>query len=142
MKIEIVLQPLFSLQLTRDDVEPLIQLASHHYDAVCRAAARPGGFLYGWRNITSVTVAVDHTPSCTATRRELDTVLKICEGMRMAVNCKLLSVEQGESTDRLCKLIMSALETGTRATYDFKPIDLTEPSKRGEMLWATSPGRW
>jgi hypothetical protein len=75
MKIEINSQPLFKLPLSLETIELLMEMSRHHYDGVCKAASAVGGFIYGWRNSVSF---VPEVP-VSATWRELDTLLKICE---------------------------------------------------------------
>lgn len=144
MKIEITMQPLFWLALTREELEPLFLLASHHYDGACKAAARQGGFLYGWRSIVSSRLPSQEMghPLCSGSRRDLDTVLKICEGIRLAVSCKLLTVEQGAIANRVCALIMTAMGEATEAGHRFGIVKVDEPTERGKLQWATAPGRF
>ena len=144
MKIEITLQPLFWLAFTRDELEPLFLLASHHYDGACKAAARQDGFLYGWRNIVSSRIGDQEMeqPLCSGSRRDLDTVLKICEGVRLATSCKLITEEQAATINRLCALIMTAMGDATQACHNFGSAKVNEPTQRGELQWATAPGRF
>ena len=37
------------LQITKSELEHMIECSAKHYDGVCIAASRLGGFLYGWR---------------------------------------------------------------------------------------------
>ena len=141
MKIKIEWRPLFWLDLKREDLEPLFVLADHHYDGACKAAARQGGFMYGWRNIVSSRPPedVEEPVLCSADRRQLDLTLKTCEAVSMAVRAKLLTTEQGARINALCAMILTALEGATRATPE--GCEITAPTTRGETLWATSPGR-
>ncbi len=143
MKIEIEVRPIFWLLLTREDVEPLVLLSQHHYDGVCKAASRPGGFLYGWLNIVSAGIPADQDtpPLCSADRRSLDTVLKCCEMLRLAHQSKLLTTEQYEHVQRFCATVMTALEAATQAVHEWPTVTITKPTARGELLWATNPGR-
>ncbi|WP_157979478.1 hypothetical protein [Rhodoferax ferrireducens] len=75
MRIEITSQPRFELPLSLETVDLLMEMSRHHYDFVCKQASAVGGFIYGWRNSVSF---VPESP-VSATWRELDTVLKICE---------------------------------------------------------------
>lgn len=75
MKIEINSQPVFNLPLPIGTILLLMEMSAHHYDGVCKSAGMVGGFIYGWRNCVSF--APDLPVS--ATWRELDTMLKICE---------------------------------------------------------------
>lgn len=145
-KIEITMRPQFWLALFRRDVDVLMKLAEHHYDSVCRMAGKPGNFLYGWFNITRDQspcgdYRLDDVPKCSAARRELDTVLKICEGTRLALGSKVITVEDAQRIDALCSTIMTALEVATLACEATQLDPITEPSARGSLLWTTSPGR-
>lgn len=144
MRIEILVQAQFWLALTREDLEPVFLLASHHYDSVCKAAGAPGGFLYGWRNIISAHLPPEEIdpPLCSASRRDLDTLLKICEGTRLATTCKLITPEQAERTNRLCALIWTAMSEGTKAAHDFKTIAVCEPDPHSEQAWRLHSGRY
>lgn len=84
MNITIVGSPIFHVGVDIATVELLIQCSEAHYDSVCREAACPAGFLFGWRNLLSWEIKYpDPTavtgPRPTATFRELDRTLKICE---------------------------------------------------------------
>lgn len=142
MKIEVEVQPVFWLTLTREDVEPLILLSQHHYDGACKAASRPGGFLYGWLNITSAGVPTGHEPpKCSADRRQLDTVLKCCEMARLAHQSRALTTEQYVGVQHFCETVMTALEAATQAVHEWPTVTITEPTARGSWLWLTNPGR-
>lgn len=73
MKATITASPVFYLTLDKEIVSILMELANSHYDAVCKQAARFGGFLYGWNNCT------EFGSDCQGTFHELDLSLKICE---------------------------------------------------------------
>lgn len=75
MKIEITPSPVFNLPIPIGTIGLLMEMSAHHYDGVCKAAGVVGGFIYGWNN--SVTFMPESPVS--ATWRELDTMLKICE---------------------------------------------------------------
>jgi hypothetical protein len=146
MIIEISMQPMFWLGLLRRDVDTLMKLAEHHYDGACRMAGKPGNFLYGWFNITrEQSECGDYketdVPKCSGSRRQLDTVLKICEGTRLAFSARILTREEMERMDTLCATIMSALEVATLACQATQLDPVTEPSARGKLLWSTNPGR-
>lgn len=142
MRIEILMQAQFWLALTREDLEPLFILSQHHYDGVCRAAGVQGGFLYGWRNQVSAHVpANSDSPLCQGSRRDLDTLLKTCEGTRMAASCKLITPEQERRVNQLCALVWTALSEGTRAASEFKTVHVLEPDKESTLQWATAQGR-
>lgn len=143
MRVEILMQAQFWLALTREDLEPVFALSSHHYDSACKAAGAPGGFLYGWRNLVSAYVPVEADPPlCSGSRRDLDTFLKICEGVRLATSCGLITPEQGQRTNQLCALIWTALAEGAKAVHDFQTVHVLEPDKKAALQWATNPGRY
>jgi hypothetical protein len=140
MTIEITLQPMFWLQLKREDVEVLLLLSEHHYDSECRQAGKIGNFLYGWRNVTGC-VSEGPAPKCHASRRDLDTTLKICEGMWLAVRARLITMEDAQRIDALCAGVMTALDIATRVCGDTKIDPVTAPSERGRLMWATHRGK-
>lgn len=74
MKIQIKAEPKFWLGVKLDTILALKRCAELQYDAACRAAAMKGGFIYGWENII-----VNDLEMVSATWRELDMSLKICE---------------------------------------------------------------
>lgn len=142
MEIEITLQAKFWLRLSAWDVGLLMKMAEHHYDGACKAAGRSGGFLFGWRNtVWAVASEGIGTALCDANRRELDTMLKICEGTRMAVRAQLLTAEDATRLDALCALVLTALEQAT-VVCNVPALSVRAPTPRGQLLWATSPGRW
>lgn len=146
MQIEITMQPMFWLGLLRRDVDLLWLLAEHHYDGACRATIRSGGFLMGWHNITREqspggVYKEDAVAKCSATRRDLDTMLKICEGVRLAVSARIMTTEDGERINELCSTVMTALETATLACEATQLEPITAPTKKGALLWYTNPGR-
>lgn len=101
MKIEITPRPLFELHLPIETIDLLMEMSRHHYDGVCKSASAVGGFIYGWRNSVSF---VPESP-VSATWRELDTMLKICE------NAQLLSDQPGarETIWKLTKDVNKAM---------------------------------
>lgn len=146
MKIEIQMMPYFWLSLARHDVDVLMKLAEHHYDSVCRAAGKPGHFLYGWFNITrdqkeEYVINLDEAPTCSGSRRELDTVLKICEGARLALAARIILKEDVDRIDRICATIITAFQTATLACQATQLDPITGPTESGRLMWATSPGR-
>lgn len=97
MKVTIIGRPEYQLLMDSETVALLMLLAQTHYDGTCRAAARPGGFLYGWANIVcwnQDTLDDSIEPQrCAASARELDLTLKLCEGaphLTLAANRDLL----------------------------------------------------
>lgn len=72
----------FDVTVTRPLIDMLTKLSTTHYDGVCKDAAAPGGFIYGWNNRMSfiesdgerLTFFVEPL-----TNRQLQTCLKICE---------------------------------------------------------------
>lgn len=146
MRIEITMQPQFWLSLFRRDVDVLMKLAEHHYDSECRMSCKQGKFLYGWFNITRGqslcgTYKIEDVPKCSGNRRELDTVLKICEGTRLALGARIITADDAQRVDVICATIMTALETATKACGATQLDPIKAPTERGRLLWATSPGR-
>lgn len=143
MKVEILMQAQFWLALTREDLEPLFILSQYHYDGVCKSAGMQGGFLYGWRNLVSAHIPVEADPPlCQGSRRDLDTLLKICEGLRMAAACNLITPQQAERTNQLCALVWTALAEGSKAVHDFKTVHVLEPDKQAAQAWRLHTGRY
>lgn len=144
MQVQIFMRPMFYLQLTLEELEPILVMSKHHYDSVCRSASGPGGFLFGWYNTLSVPRLPDQTEPalCQATYRELDTLLKTCEGLRLAMHCRLITKEQMDRANHLCALAVAAMERGSIAVNEFKTITIAEPDKRAQRIWAVAPGRF
>lgn len=67
--------PKFQFRMSLNEARQLQKLSAHHYDSTCRSAGAHGGFLYGWVN----QLIFEETSELTASWRELDTLLKICE---------------------------------------------------------------
>lgn len=70
-----------TIELSKAEVDALITLAEMHYDYKCQAFAKPGGLLYGYRNL--FTNGFDDGTgviSVTLKLREIDTLCKILEG--------------------------------------------------------------
>lgn len=148
MRVEITVNPIFWLSLWRHDVDLLMKLAEYHYDSACRQSAKPGNFLYGWFNVTrdqkeQYTTNLEDVPKCDGNRRELDTVLKLCEGTRLALSAKLLTPGDAQRLDMICATIMTALEASAIVcdATNTKMEPITEPSPRGTLAWATNLGR-
>ncbi len=74
-KVTLSAVPTFGIPLTLAQAQALAILSKSHYDGECKAAAGKGGFIFGWLNEIEFDVAAP----VQATRRQLDTVLKICE---------------------------------------------------------------
>lgn len=51
MKVEIRGEPIFYFEITREQLDLLMEMAALHYDGRCKATARQGGVLYGWLNL-------------------------------------------------------------------------------------------
>lgn len=129
MKIEITAVPRYWLHLRLPTVKLLQRLSALHYDDKCKAASRPGGFLYGWAVTLSpyegANVAEDGTllddagipPLVRASFEELDTVLKIVEfPPPMVVADRLVVEDLRDSLYSAIKLAESVL----------RPIQLTK----------------
>lgn len=63
-------------ELSQAEVDLLVLLSEHHYDATCRMTAQSGGFLNGIRNVQKL----DSTPTHTLNFRQIDTLCKLLEG--------------------------------------------------------------
>lgn len=111
MIITVYPKPSFAIPLSAATVALLVRMSSLHYDMVCKQAGAVGGFLYGWNN--SVTFMPE--ASVTATWREADTTLKICE------NCGLYPVgsDAREDIADLTKTIRAAMRAWTAASEDW-----------------------
>ena len=146
MKVSFFMVPRYHVSITSDDLLPLMTLSEHHYDGACKAASRPGGFLHRWNAILEHRAEGDDPDSelllLPADRRELDTLLKICEGVRMAVSCRMLTQDQCDLVDKLCSLVLTVLEESTLKASALPEHEYTEPTKRGRLAWATAPGRF
>lgn len=75
-KIAVTFEPVFHLPLTPEDVLLIQHLALHHYDWRCIGAARVGGFIFGWRNMTR---PPEPSTSVEASRDQIDVTLKVLE---------------------------------------------------------------
>lgn len=144
MKVQIYMQPQFWLEISQKEVDPLCILGDHHYDSVCRAATKQGGFIYGWRNQVAFNIESnqEEAPFCSATRRELDTLLKLCEPLRMLHMAKLVTDDQRTAIDQLCATVLTAIEQATHAVSAMRPITIDQPTARGRLLWSTAEGRF
>lgn len=121
--------PRVKLQVTTADVELLVHLAQSHYDATCRRTAKPknmqmtlastDGLLHGWRNQlhlreTSIT-EVEVTGS------ELDTLMKITEGLTPAISTRPL---QGNSRSRAVReLYLTLLHAHSMARLKYDKLN-------------------
>ncbi len=56
-----------------------MQMSSTHYDGRCQKASMPGGFIHGWQNWAKVCPEA----TCAMDMDELDTLMKICENIRV-----------------------------------------------------------
>lgn len=142
MKIEVSMKFVFDLYLTRDDILPLIVLAQHHYDSACIATARQGGFLHTWLGRVSafIDISTEEQVSCSATWRDLDILLKVCEGVAMAERSKLITLAQRTKVDTLCATIMNAMKYSTQNSVPVHTVSAAGPQDR--LQWSTHPGRY
>lgn len=102
MKFEIKGQPVFNFSLQESEIRLISKCAESHYDAVCRASAALGGFVYGWARRTDLGPP-DVRVEVSATWDELATVLKNLE------NTSRLSVDERVLGDRLTNAFHLAL---------------------------------
>lgn len=65
-----------TIKFTRADLDTLLRESNSHYDGVCKAAGKPGGFLFGFDNTPP---GEDGTINVLATTHQLDTLCKILE---------------------------------------------------------------
>ena len=79
MKVEIYGKPEFWFALTDNQMAVLETLSAVHYDGVCKDATKGGGFLFAWKNARTDVPAI----GLRASFREIDTCLKILEGLMM-----------------------------------------------------------
>lgn len=78
IKITIKSEPRFEITgINLPMITTISELAYHHYDGVCRNAAKNGGFIYGWKN--SITWAAPDPVIVIASQRELATLGKVLE---------------------------------------------------------------
>jgi hypothetical protein len=102
------------LELTSEDIGFLIELANHHYDALCRATASSGadGFLWGALN------SIDGGKTVAEwTFRECDLVLKILETANYIVDTPVgdwrSSTMRGTLMTNTLKIAMEAINFKT-----------------------------
>lgn len=102
MKFTIKGQPVFDFSLRGREISLISDCARAHYDAACRAAAEPGGFVYGWARRADLSPP-DALVEVSATWDQLDSVLKILE------NTSRLSTEDRVLGDKLTRSFHLAL---------------------------------
>lgn len=84
MNIEMNAAPVFRFALTDAQLGVLIKCSSHHYDGVCQAASRVGGFIYGWNNSMEFHKEQnDGYLPCKASWGDIDCCMKILEGVHV-----------------------------------------------------------
>lgn len=141
--IEITVQAVFWLELTREDLAPAFICAEMHYDGVCREAARPGGFLHLWREQISAFHGETTEPwKIKAEWRQLDTFLKICEPSRSLLQVHHLTREQYAALDKLCAQLLTAMRRATAIREGVATVRIEGPEKGDELAWSMSPGRF
>lgn len=88
MRLELVrFTPRARVVFTEEEIKTLLRCSESHYDGVCKAAGREGGFLYGMMNRFALREAAKrdsaNADQSEATHdlewREIDTLLKILE---------------------------------------------------------------
>lgn len=141
--IEITVQPVYWLELTREDLEPVFICAERHYDGACLQAARPGGFLHNWRGqISAFHDAAEQPWKIRTESHQLDIFLKICEPSRSLVLCKCLTSEQAKTIDALCAMMLAALRRGAEVVNGTETIRIEQPTQKDQLMWSMSPGRF
>jgi len=68
------------LQITRSELDHMIECSQAHYDWKCKAASQQGGFLYGWRNMFELDEPGIKTLEVQANWDTVDTLCKMLEG--------------------------------------------------------------
>lgn len=77
-RVEFVYRVMSEIEITRDEVDHLLELSASHYDHKCKSVGAVGGFLYGW-SMSFVHSLEKETP-VSASGDQLDTLCKITEG--------------------------------------------------------------
>lgn len=68
------------MKISLEEIDLLMSLSEHHYDGYCKSVSKVGGFLYGMKN--HALYADDGPPELTLRQREIDTMMKLCEGLQ------------------------------------------------------------
>lgn len=71
------------VELSLEEVEALIGMAELHYDYECKALAKKGGLLFGFRNRLSMNEEGEPPVPFTLTSREVDILCKVLEPLSM-----------------------------------------------------------
>lgn len=102
MKALIVAVPKFYLTLNDSIIILLMRMSKRHYDSTCKRASDmwQGGFIYGWTN------CIELNYRCSATYRQLDLTLKICELASLSCSKKELQL-----VNEYCAFIRKLLKT-------------------------------
>lgn len=124
MKVDISVNFVYSVHLTKQDVDVLIKLSQRHYDGRCKLASMEGGFLAKWSRWIEVCLLTEQQPPLTeANSTELDTCLKLLE-IRHYAGDSILSAAESDRSDILAKAFHGAMTlanskfTDWRASYD------------------------
>lgn len=108
-------EPRFYLQMSLVLAKLLQTLSEKHYDASCREAGRPGGFIYGWvTHITPVDESDDGNGEVMANFSQLDKVLSIIE------NPPPLELEKALLLKDLKQLLHSVLQISNKRLRQFE----------------------
>lgn len=128
MKMIVRAVPKFCLILTHEQVKAIIKTASTHYSMDCKMAARVGGFLYGWLNITAPVEGGSASPiECTGTFREMDLLLKVLEFIDPS-----LSNQERDWLDDLRDLVNVSMQASGTGLGDFAcHVEELPPEQRG-----------
>ena len=107
--------PRFYLKLTNELVQLCVQCSELHYDAACRRSGAAGGFLFGWRNITTPFEGSDpESATCSASLGDLDVLLKVMEVTSAAELAGIFTPSQSNSLRQLDKAIRVAIRKSER----------------------------
>lgn len=90
MRIDVAANPEFILHMDSQTLRELSELAKGHYDGVCKSAAHPGGFIYGWMNQLEYSQGEVNGYRCSY--YDMNTVAKICEMAGYARNGRLIGL--------------------------------------------------
>lgn len=67
------------IAFSRQELNCLLACSERHYDGVCKAAGRHGGFLYGYQNAVEMSLETAKGYPYMFTMRQVDTMVKIME---------------------------------------------------------------
>jgi hypothetical protein len=122
MKAVVVGRPQFEIELTDEQLHALTLCAKHHYSAECKAAAEPGGFIFGWNNRRTLGWSPENR-TYHAKWHELDIASKCLEGARWEHDER--DQKEGRELGRLLNLLFSRTNDVSKHWHD--AFDITLP---------------